>query len=186
MEDKNLIVELKNGSESAFSKIYDRYWFHIFHFASLYISNKEEVREIVQDIFVRLWESRRLLKEDENFKGYLFIITRNHIFNKSKSIYFNYDFYQITIDNALEYSYRIEDELDAKELEKQINILISEMPLQRQTVFTMSRKFYKTYKEIATELGISEKTVERHINEAIKYIKSNLHLLAIFLSVQLF
>lgn len=186
MDNKSLILELKNGSESAFREIYDRYWLHIFHFASLYISNKEEVREIVQDVFIKLWESKHFLKEDENFKGYLFIITRNHIFNKSKSTYFNHDFYQITIDNALEYSYRIEDELDAKELEKHINILISEMPPQRQAVFTMSRKLYKTYKEIATELGISEKTVERHVNEAIRYIKSNLTLLMIFLSIKIF
>lgn len=67
-----------------------------------------------------------------------------------------------------------------------LNGLIGEMPPQRKIVFTLSRKHYKSYKEIALQLNISEKTVERHINEAIKYIKSNLELLIIFVLIDLF
>lgn len=117
MDEKKLILELKNGSEVAFEELYDRYWMKVYHFASLYIMNKEEVKDIVQEVFMKLWDSKQFLREDENFKGFLFIITRNHIFNKSKAKHFNYDFYQLTIDNALEYSYHIENELEARELE---------------------------------------------------------------------
>ena len=186
MDEKKLILELKNGSEVAFEELYDRYWMKVYHFASLYIMNKEEVKDIVQEVFMKLWDSKQFLREDENFKGFLFIITRNHIFNKSKAKHFNYDFYQLTIDNALEYSYHIENELEARELEIHIERLIGEMPPQRKIVFTLSSKHYKSYKEIALQLNISEKTVERHINEAIKYIKSNLELLIIFVLIDLF
>ncbi|GHT08643.1 DNA-directed RNA polymerase sigma-70 factor [Bacteroidia bacterium] len=186
MDEKSLISAVKNGSESAFKEIYNAYWQRVFLFASLYITDKDEVRDIVQDVFVKLWESRSFLREEENFKGYLFIITRNHVFNKSRSAHFNYDFYRQTIDNALEHSYRIEDELEAEDLEKQINRLIEEMPSQRRRVFILSRKQYKSYKEIAAVLNISEKTVERHINEAIKYIKTNLQLLSFFIFFRLF
>ncbi len=186
MDEKELITAVRNGSEVAFEEIYHRYWLRVYHFTGLYITNKEEIKEIVQDVFLKLWESRRFLQEKENLKGYLFIITRNHIFNKSRKKYFNRDFYQLTIDNALEYSYYIENELEAKELEIRIEQLIKEMPPQRQTVFCLSRKEYKTYKEIASLLDITEKTVERHINEAIKYIKNNLELYLLFLFFNLF
>lgn len=186
MDEEKLILALKHGSETAFEEIYLLYWHRVFHFASLYINNKEEVKEIVQDVFIKLWESKSSLQEGKDLKGYLFIITRNHIFNKSRSKYFNYDFYQCTINNALKYSYRIETELEAKELKVQIERLINEMPRQRQKIFKLSRKEHKKYKEIASMLGISEKTVERHINEAIKYIKRNLHLYIIFFGGTIF
>ncbi|MFT4073485.1 MAG: RNA polymerase sigma-70 factor [Dysgonamonadaceae bacterium] len=175
MSEEKLILALKHGSETAFEEIYLLYWHRVFHFASLYINNKEEVKEIVQEVFIKLWESKRFLQEGKDLKSYLFIITRNHVFNKSRSNYFNSGFYQQTIDNALEYSYCIETDLEAKELEGLIEQLICEMPKQRQKIFTLSRKEHKKYKEIASILGISEKTVERHINEAIKYIKKKLN-----------
>ncbi|MDL2213516.1 RNA polymerase sigma-70 factor [Bacteroides sp. OttesenSCG-928-D19] len=180
MNEKELIHACKNGSEEAFRELYDRYWHRVFHFASLYIRNREEVREIVQEVFIKLWESLHSIRQEENLKGFLFIITRNHIFNKSRSKHFNYDFYQITVHNALEYSYDMNGELEAKDLAAYIDELIAQMPQQRKTVFTLSRKEYKSYKEIALMLNISEKTVERHINESIKYIKSNLKLLMFF------
>lgn len=186
MTEKDLILALKNGSENAFRELYNQYWLRVFGFASLYIRNNNEVKEIVQDVFIKLWEFRQFIREEENFKGYLFIITRNHIFNKSRSKSFNYAFYDATINNALEHSYDINNELDAKDLENHIDQLIREMPQQRQTVFVLSRKYHKSYKEIASELGISEKTVERHINEAIKYIKLNLKMLVLFLFLDFF
>lgn len=183
MVERDLILALKEGNEGAFKELYDIYWKNVFHFATLYIRNSEEVREIVQEVFIKLWEARESLKAEESLKGFLFIVTRNHIFNRARSKSFNYDFYEVTLNNALEQSYNIEQEMDAKDLAIYIDELVNQMPPQRKMVFTLSRKEYKSYKEIALLLDISEKTVERHINESLKFIKANLKLFLLFLFI---
>lgn len=72
--------------------------------------------------------------------------------------------------------YDMEDELSAADLKEFIKRMVGELPPRQQEVFKMSRDEYLTYKEIATRLNISEKTVERHINEAIKFLKKNIML----------
>jgi RNA polymerase sigma-70 factor (ECF subfamily) len=183
MVDKLLLESIKLDNLGAFEELYRDYWRQVQRFASLYIKDREEVREVVQDVFVNVWESRQNIKNGENFNGFLFIITRNCVFNRSRSKTFNVDLYTTTLYDALEYSYSMDDILEAKELEAEIDRLIEDMPPQRKLVFKLSRKQHKTYKEIAEELGISEKTVERHINEALKYLRTNLKLLLIFISL---
>lgn len=173
MDEKELIVALKKGSKSSFTALYNKYWSRVYNFSRLYLNRREAAEEIVQEVFVKLWEAREFLNENENFKGFLFIITRNLIFNQSRK-YLNEDFYKVSVLNALEESYSIESEIDAKDLYLRIDLLIKELPPQRQLIFNLSRKEYKSYKEIALQLNISEKTVERQISEAIKFLRKNL------------
>ena len=77
--------------------------------------------------------------------------------------------------------YDMEDELSAADLKEFIKRMVGELPPRQQEVFKMSRDEHLTYKEIATRLNISEKTVERHINEAIKFLKKNIMLYLIFI-----
>ena len=122
------------------------------------------------------------LKENESFKGFLFIITRNIIFNQFRKS-FNENAYKTTILSSAEVEYDIEDEMDAADLQAYIKKLISELTPRQQEVFHLSREEHLSYKEIATRLSISEKTVERHINEALKFLRKNIYLFIIFLSL---
>ncbi|EXY66705.1 sigma-70 family RNA polymerase sigma factor, partial [Bacteroides fragilis] len=121
--------------------------------------------EVVQEVFVKLWEARIFLKENESFKGFLFIITRNIIFNQFRKS-FNENAYKTTVLSSAEVEYDIENEMDAADLQGYIKKLISELTPRQQEVFHLSREEHLSYKEIAIRLSISEKTVERHINEA--------------------
>ena len=82
MSEKELIILLKNGDEKAFTTLYRLYWSKVYNFSRLYLSSITEVEEVVQEVFVKVWETRDFLRADDNFKGYLFIITRNLIFNQ--------------------------------------------------------------------------------------------------------
>ena len=73
--------------------------------------------------------------------------------------------------------------MEASDLQAYIKTLISELPPRQKEVFRMSREQHLSYKEISMRLSISEKTVERHINEALKYLRKNIYLFSIFLSV---
>mgnify|MGYP006350679919 FL=1 len=87
----------------------------------------------------------------------------------------------MTVLSTLEQSYDMEAEIEANNLREYIDQLISDLPPQRQLIFNMSRKENLSYKEIAAQLNISEKTVENQISSAIKFLRQNLILLTVFL-----
>ena len=115
---------------------------------------------------------------EDNFKGLLFIITRNLIFNQHRKS-LNEDFYKMTVISAMESSYDIEEEIEAKNLSDYIDLLINELPPRRREIFNLSRKENKSYKEIAELLHISEKTIENQISEALKYLRKNISMLIV-------
>lgn len=81
MDETEILTEVKAGNTIAFERLYDCYWLKVYNFAQLYITSSFEVSEVVQDVFVKVWESREMFDETKNFDGFLFIITRNIIFN---------------------------------------------------------------------------------------------------------
>lgn len=180
MDEKELLLTLKTGNKESFTVLYKQYWSQVYNFSRLYLTSREAAEEVVQEVFVKVWESREFIREDDNFKGLLFIITRNLIFNQSRKN-FNEDFYKMSVLSAMEQSYDMEAEIDTQNLREYIDQLIAELPPQRQLIFNMSRKKQMSYREIAEQLNISEKTVENQIGSAIKFLKHNLILLSTFL-----
>ena len=177
--EKELIIRLKQGSKEAFTTLYKQYWKQVYDFSCLYLTSVSAAEEVVQEVFIKVWESREFLREDDNFKGLLFIITRNMIFNQHRKK-LNEDFYRVTVLAAMEQSYDIEDEIETNNLREYIDLLIEELPPRRREIFNLSRKENKSYKEIALLLNISEKTVENQIHEALKFLKKNITLLLFY------
>ena len=87
----------------------------------------------------------------------------------------------MTVLSAMDTSYDLEEELTAYNLGEYIDHLIEELPERRRVIFNLSRKEHKSYKEIAFQLNISEKTVENQISEALKFLKKNIMLLIWFI-----
>ena len=180
MTEKELIILLKEGDEKAFTTLYRRYWSKVYNFSRLYLSSILEIEEVVQEVFVKVWESRSLLREDDNFKGFLFVITRNLVFNQFRRS-FNENAYKLTVLSSIMPYYNLEEELTAADLQEFIEKMVKELPPRQQEVFNLSRNAHLTYKEISIRLNIGEKTVERHINEALKFLKKNIMFYLIFI-----
>lgn len=181
MDEKKLLILLKQGDREAFRQLYQQYWEQVYNFGRLYLNTKDAAEEVVQDVFLKVWDSRALIREDDHFKGLLFIITRNLIFNQSRRN-LNEDFYKLTVIAAMESSYDIEEEIEAKDLKEYIDILIRELPPRRREIFNLSRKGQKSCREIADLLNISERTVKNQISEALKYLRNNICLLSCFIN----
>lgn len=180
MIEKDAVRNLKQGDEAAFASLYDRYWPKVYHFTQLYITTSLDVSEVVQEVFVKLWESRHLLDETKSFEGFLFIVTRNLIFNHSRRI-INENALKMTALQAVEESYDMEGELDAADLKKYIDELVLLLPPRQQQVFRMSREQHLSNREIAEQLSVTEKAIERHINLALKFLRKNLGLFTLFM-----
>ena len=150
--------------------------------AEIYLNDDEEIKEAVQEVFIKLWESRASINENKDIDGLLFIMTRNTIFD-----YFRKSLNKITMKiTALEVAEKIaisDETLEVKDLLEYIWKLVSLLPPRQQEVFIMSRKQQMTNKEIAEQLDISEKAVERNIYFALKFIKKNLNLFIFFITI---
>ena len=174
------IEKINIRKQGVFDSYFRRYYQTLCYFAFNYLKEQDEAEDVVQEVFIKVWESREFIREDDNFKGLLFVISRNLIFNQHRKNV-NEDFYKMTVLSAMETSYDLEEEITAYNLGEYIDHLIEELPERRRVIFNLSRKEHKSYKEIAFQLNISEKTVENQISEALKFLKKNIMLLIWFI-----
>ncbi|MEG1564409.1 MAG: RNA polymerase sigma-70 factor [Bacteroides sp.] len=177
MNEKQLLISLKEGDHKAFTALYNQYWKQVYNFCRLYVQ-EDLAEEVMQEVFVKLWTIRASIHEEDNFKGYLFIITRNIIFNQNRRSVYDAAL-KTTLMTAVEESCDFEDEISANDLQECIERLIGEMPPQRQLIFNLSRKKYLSYREIAEKLNVSEKAVEQSIGRSLKYLKEHLSIMHI-------
>ena len=173
-DDNNLIQSLQKGNVAAFDSLFEVYSPKLYGFALKYFKNEGDSEELVQEVFVKVWENRQKLKSELSFKSYLFTIALNQIrkhFNK-KAISLRY-IQSLQQDPEFEniqpiYDYNYESIL------QQINLIIEQMPPRRREIFLKSKLEGKSSKEIATELNISAGTVDNHVSEALRFIRSRL------------
>lgn len=181
MDQSFPIQQLRQGNEKAFEQIVESYWPRIHAFANIYILDKEVAKEIVQDIFLALWDQRGSLSNETCLITYLMVVGRNKCLNYLKSL--QYD--TVPIDELTENAvyqrsniYALEDDsleiLMAKELTNAISSSLEKLPDRTQEIFMMSRYNGLKNKEIADQLGISTKSVEYHITSALKQLRSDL------------
>ncbi len=175
------LFALQSGSEKAFRMIMDHWYPRLFNFANGYLNNPENAKEILQDVFLVLWDHRDKLTEDTNLNAYLFTLTRNRCIDLIRRerlvLQFRTDRqeeYRRLSENFEALSDPILDNIFATELQQEIDLAVSSLPDQCRKVFLMSRTNGLKNREIGALLELSEKTVESHLTKALKSIKSAL------------
>jgi RNA polymerase sigma-70 factor (ECF subfamily) len=172
--DHTLVQLLQKGNVKAFDSLFDVYSSKLFGFALKYFKNETDAEELVQEVFVKVWENRESLKSELSFKSYLFTIALNQIrkhFNKKATSLR----YLESLRNEPEFSenQEINDENYDSALQ-QINLIIEQMPPRRREIFMKSKLDGKSSKEIAIELNISAGTVDNQVSEALRFIRTQL------------
>jgi RNA polymerase sigma-70 factor (ECF subfamily) len=167
-----LALRVKIGDEKAFELLFRKYFVRLCGFANKFLNDPEEAREIVQDVFTKLWEVREDIEPDESLISYLFKITQNKSLNRLRHKKIESKFievYQLVyIDNSETSPY---ESLLAKELDKNISIALKKLPPGCRRIFDLSRTEGLKYSEIADELKISVKTVEAQMSKAIRILR---------------
>ncbi len=172
--DKELLLRLKRGDVTAFQKIFDVFSENLFHFIFSYLKDSFESEEIVQDVFLRIWEMREDIDEEKSFRSFLFRITVNRVFNslKRKVVRQKYENYLMNFDHSLNES--PEEQIHFQELQDKIDLLMQRLPEQQRNLFQISRNSGLSNSEIAEKLGLSVRTVENQVYRATKFLKENL------------
>ncbi|RIH65433.1 RNA polymerase sigma-70 factor [Mariniphaga sediminis] len=175
------VSALKLGNEQVFKKIMEHWYKKLFNFAKGYLNNDENAREVLQDVFLQLWEHRNNLADNTSLNAYLFTLTRNQcidLIRREKLLL------QYRTDKSEEYmqlsesfealSAPVLDDIFTKEFQTEIDQTICSLPEQCQKVFLLSRKNGLKNREISEMLQLSPKTVESHITKALKTIRGAL------------
>ncbi len=173
--DRNIVELLKGGDMTAFDLVYRKYCSKLFGFVLHIIKTESDAEEIVQEVFVKLWESRHKLEAHRSFDSYLFTIAYNTTISLIRKRITDKKY----IDHILLMQHDISapdsvDELQFEQLNEQLNQLIDQLPSRQKEVFRLNRTNGMTYKEIASHLNISENTVENHMVKALRYLKGKI------------
>lgn len=178
--DKTLYSALKQGDKRAFEYIYRSWYEQLVHFSNEYLVDIETSKNIVQNIFLRLWEKHTLVDADSNLKSYLYMATRNACLSHMRHLRVEETYLKNALINPEDFQLNYDaleelkiDQIDFSELEGLIRETIESLPERCREVFILSRYHDMKNKEIAEKLGISIKAVEAHITRALTKLRSN-------------
>lgn len=171
LEDKELLTKLKEGDELAFVKIYNQYRNKVYSYAYQLSKSADTAEEIVQEVFIRIWQKREQINTDFSFQGYIKKITLNHVLNHLKKIAREKALQEEVFLHIAENNSRAEDKLLEKELRKIYEEAIAQLPEQKKLIYQMVRTEELSHEEIAIKLSISKNTVKNHMVEASKFVR---------------
>ncbi len=166
-----LLQQLIKGDAESFRQIYEFYQGRVFLFAFRLTKSKSEAEEVVQEVFVKLWERREKIRIEKNFNAYLLTITKNLVIDNLKKASRDRNLQAKIYRNIQSLQDHSVDELIKKELERLQRQAIAKLSPRMRQVFLLSREEELTYEEIANRLGVSRNTVRNQVSEALKTIR---------------
>lgn len=164
--DEELTALIRQGDPQAFKELYFKYYDHLFRFAYYRTHSVETARDLVQDLFVRVWNKRKNLDSKKSIKSYLYRSLTNIIINLSN----------LQSSKNTSYSNLGEEEsIEKTDIDTQIDLksAVNELPEKQKTVFLLSRVEGFKYAEIAEILNISEKAVEKRMSKALNLLRKS-------------
>lgn len=166
-----LIIQCKNGNQRSFDELFHLYSGRIYRLAKNLRLEHNEAQEIVQDVFLIIWNRRSNLDPEKDFKAYIFKIAKSLIIKtfKKKSLHFAYQNYVISKSQSLDFN--TEQLIDYHNLLEILENAIQSLPDGKKQIFLLSRNENLSNDEIALRLGISRRTVENQIYRTLKILK---------------
>ncbi|OQP63677.1 RNA polymerase sigma factor [Niastella populi] len=171
--EQSVIQRLQRGDSDAFLQLYNHYHAALYHYVLRFVKSPAITEDVLQDVFLKIWEIRDRIDPSLSFKAYLYKICRNSVFKLLK---------KISVDEALrlqvmqQFTQSVAD-ADLKILWQQyeeiLQAAINKLSPQRQKVFRLCREEGKSYEQVANELGISRNTVKEHMVLAMKQIRGH-------------
>lgn len=167
---KDLLLLIEQENKEVFTDFYSYNFRKLILVADRYVKDISVAEEIVQDIFMKIWEEKELLEEIQSIKAYLYRSVVNssiNYINRQK----NLERHHLHIAEQL-----TDEDIDADDLKNELIVLlykeIEHLPEKCQIVFKMSRIEGFKYRDIATKLNVSERTVENHMGNALRILRS--------------
>jgi len=187
--NKDLLILLKKGDVIAFDNIYEMYSKRLYGFVLRYVKLKEDAEGIVQEVFIKIWETRNKIDIYSSFDSFIFTIAYNTTINLLRKRVNEHKYHdRIKSMQQITGADQIIDEIYIKEINTQLQLLLDKLTPRQKEIFQLSREEGLTHEEIAKKLSISVNTVKNHMVTTLAFIKSHIDkgLIANFLFISLF
>ena len=173
-KDIELMDRIRSGDESALKLIYNKYWDQLFFSAFNVLHDQHVCEDIIQEIFINLWNKREIIEIRVSLKSYLFASTRYEVYRQVRFSSVREDIFENIserMQSPSEYG-----NIEHRELLSQISSIVNNLSEKCKVVYKLSREEQLSHKEIASQLDISTKTVENHLNKALRQLRTSLGL----------
>jgi RNA polymerase sigma-70 factor (family 1) len=182
--EKLLLKNIKKNDKASFSIVFTQYYKDLVTFSFGIVHNINTAEEIVQDVFIKLWENRASLIIDRSLKSYLLKSVQNHSLNWLQHVKVQSRFTAYILDHQLLSNNETENYILHSELEQNLQEALNKIPPEYAQAFKMNRFENLSYPEIAQKLGVSTRTIEVRISKALSFLRIELRefmLLVIFM-----
>lgn len=177
--ERVLIGKLKEGSRQALDGIYHMYARRLFAYCKQYTKSVEDAEEIVQDVFVRLWNSRHLIQQEDTLRSLLFTMSKNLLINAYRSR-INSPVYEDYVDCREElFVAETHDKMEYEEFVRLLRKALEQLPSTQRRVIELTRLRELSNKEAAQVLELSEQTVKNQLSVGLKALRQELSRLAV-------
>jgi len=166
-----LIKQLQQGSEQAFTRLYDKFSKQLYRNILRLVKDEDTARELLQDLFLKIWESRENINPEKSFKSFLYKVAENLVYAHFRKIAKDNRIIAKLVLSATDFDTNAEDAMIARENHDLLKKAIAHLPPQRKHIYTLCKLEGKSYEEVSTELGISVSTISDHIVKANKAVK---------------
>jgi RNA polymerase sigma-70 factor (family 1) len=171
--DARLTFLIKTGVKSAFQELFERYAPRIYSFSFSYLKNAQDSEELVQDVFLKIWEKRDSLDKTKNTKAFIFKVAVNTIYDFIRRKNIESAYQEFAAANFEQQPDSTWHQVIFDEMIVNLDILVKQMPAERQKIFRLSREEGMTNDEIASKLNLSKRTVENQLYRAIAFLKKH-------------
>lgn len=173
---KLLIQQLQRGSERAFTILYDKFSKQLYRNILRLVKDEFIAQELLQDLFLKVWENRQNIKIEGSFKSFLFKVAGNLVFMYFRKVAKDNRLIENLIRANIEFDINAEEIVISRQDQELLYAAIAKLPPQRKQVYTLCKLEGKSYEEVSKELGISTSTISDHIVKANKTVKQFLQL----------
>lgn len=175
---------LKAGNKQAFDEIYKEFSPRLYNFILSIVGSSSDSQDILQNVFIKVWEKRAELIVDKNFEAYIYTIARHFVYNHLRTKLYTHLVSTDGVDLADNCS--IEQSIFKKDVTLYFKDIINKLPEKRREIFIMNKFQDLSYKEIAEKLSISENTVDTQLRRAMAFLKSKISSSHLSLFIALF
>jgi RNA polymerase sigma-70 factor (ECF subfamily) len=175
-EDAAWFARARDGDEEAFEQLFRRYASSLREFAYSYVRSRELAEEVVQDLFIALWERRQTLTIRGAVASYLYGAVRNRSLSAKRVRRGSLAVRVPLSDDTQSPTPPVEEEIAAAELATAVSRIVGRLPKRCQEVFRLNRYHHLSYGQVAQVLGLSVKTVEIHMARAFRELRARIKL----------
>lgn len=179
LSDLQLVNLLKEDDQTAFTEIYGRYAENLTGFASSKLYSLEDSRDVIHDVFVKLWEERKDLQVDRNLEAYLYTLIRYRIIDKIRKNITREDYAGMVMKLNVNPESEIEKQIAVKEIKQGVAAALDKLSPRVKEIYLLSREENLSISEIAVRLQISEQTVKNQLTFALKHLRQSLNYLSL-------